>query len=269
MDQSENKINEGILGYKISELGITEILLRDFDHSWEYYKFNLEERRDIIARIYNFIGFPAFGISIILYLIDNNFIGYSGNVTATTAYTSTLAGAIICLVLSIYGLLQLIALANESRVSRDYLNFLNNVRNYIGLNSLELRPFLKFNHYEIQMRAFLHSGALAPFRNGPYNAAAAQAVENTLISPGKNEDAGFVFNYIRSLKGIYWRSSSAIFIVSVSISLTLVLTLYTIGSYSGIDVLHNTLILLCSGLVLAFSAFVLVSNIFLKIADVR
>jgi hypothetical protein len=95
------EIQNGILGYEISALGITEIILRDFDQSWEYYKFNLEERRDIIARIYNFVGFPIFGIGLIIYFVENSFLNYTGVAPAEIATHSILVVTLVGLVLSI------------------------------------------------------------------------------------------------------------------------------------------------------------------------
>jgi hypothetical protein len=129
--------------FRVDDLGMTEVVLKDFQNSWEYYKFNLEERREIVARIYNFIGFPVFAIALILYYIDNKILLFpsSNQQGPDISFLSYTLAALILTFLSAYGTLQIIALAIESRVSRDYLHFLNNVRQYVGLIAPELRPF--------------------------------------------------------------------------------------------------------------------------------
>ncbi|MBC2773434.1 hypothetical protein H6M51_11200 [Rhizobium sp. AQ_MP] len=228
----ELPLKKSVLGYDVSELAITEIILRDFDNAWEYYKFNLEERRDIISRIYSFIGIPLAVATIFLYLIDNNLIEISG--TELGEHYAIFFS--ISLALFAYGELQVIALALESGVSRDYLNFLNNVRNYAGVHSTELQPFLKFNKYEKGLAAFLNqrmNGGIQEYGDflGTPEWASSQAAP-----PAAKKLVHRVEKHIRDLKSSYWRASSAIFVVSLCFALlVLSLVLWRRGSIGEIE----------------------------------
>ncbi|MDQ0421127.1 hypothetical protein J2045_002154 [Peteryoungia aggregata LMG 23059] len=206
---------KSVLGYDVSELAITEIILRDFDNSWEYYKFNLEERRDIISRIYSFIGIPLAVSSIFFYLIDNGLLQIKG--TEISDHYGILFA--ISLAMFVYGELQVIALALESGVSRDYLNFLNNVRNYAGVHSSELQPFLKFNKYEKGLAAFLKQrkdGGIQEYKD--FLGSADWVRSQADPPPPKNVVEG-IEKLVRDLKSSYWRASSAIFVVSLCFTL--------------------------------------------------
>ncbi|QEE47489.1 hypothetical protein FVA81_24050 [Rhizobium sp. WL3] len=250
MTDRSTTAKKSILGYDVSELAITEIILRDFDNSWEYYKFNLEERRDIISRIYTFIGLPLTAASLFFYMVDNDVL------TLATKSDANYHAAFFALSLAmlVYGQLQVIALALESGVSRDYLRFLNNVRQYAGVHSAELQPFLKFNNYERDLTQFLKQrkiGKVQDYEQFLANRQAESAAELSVLSALDRVEKA-----IRGLKNSYWRASSAIFIVSLCFTQTIL----SIMLWSDSSLEAATLIV--SGFASTFISFSLNSILF-------
>ncbi len=243
--------------FRVDDLGMTEVVLKDFQNSWEYYKFNLEKRREIVARIYNFVGFPIFAIALMLYYIDNKLILFTNQNQQgpDPSFISYGAGCLALFLLATYGWFQIIALAIESRVSRNYLDFLNNVRHFVGVKSPALRPFLKFNAYETQIRMLLTDPSFESIRQSNLDQHVIAQLE---AIPKKEAKIPWYVRRLIKIKGAYWRSASAILIVSVAQGGATAL----LGKYMFPSYFVGSLYMMAVGMIIALTCFVTASRLF-------
>jgi hypothetical protein len=261
MDTKNKPQQKPVLGYSVSDLAITEIILRDFDHSWEYYKFNLEERREIISRIYNFVGMPIAVVSAVYFLSSKGILIPKD----VSKIDYPIIYAIISSAIWLYGQIQIVALALESSVSRNYLNFLNNVRQYVGIQSPELRPYLKLNDYEAQLNFYLtnmknQNEDVVPFDKMSH---VSSRHLHTLSKKSRMSSLEQFIEYIKNLKSTYWRTASAIYIVSLSFGCSVTSGILFFPSYA-----NEVVVVLCF---IAASAlcFALNSAFFRRVAGLK
>lgn len=186
-----------------SDASADSTLFRDFNLAWEYYKINLEERKEITRRIFLFSALPyTVAVSAITVLKEYGTILNTTLVTIALTCIATIAWS--------YSFTQLIALAKEEAVSQDYLRFLNQVRSYIGQRSPQFRPFLKYRSFEKQTQLSLNhfqaSGEWPTF---------------CLTAEIKEEKKETLFAYFT--KARFWREAGTILLVACQFSVALIL----------------------------------------------
>tara|TARA_R110002020_G_scaffold45278_1_gene129694 strand:- start:1755 stop:2606 length:852 start_codon:yes stop_codon:yes gene_type:complete len=259
-----------VLGYKVGDLGITELMLTDFKNSWDYYKFNLEERRDIVSRIYSFVGIPSFAFAILVLLLKLEIVEFTADATGFGAGYASFYMAVFLFLISIYGHLQIIALANETKVSQDYLAFLNNVRRHMGGISPNLKPFLKFRVFEKEIKAEIYRES-SMSQHEEINADSddhftRKKIQRDPDNKSKITQAIFcITNGIEymsdklyagmtkmSYKAGYWRSSSAIFVISSSFGLSVVTILQYFSPCRTLDVAYYLILFPAISIMLFF-----------------
>ena len=155
-----------IEGYKKSSLPMPDkdqwvVLTHDYNIAWDYYKINLEERGRIYDNFFRTIGIPSVLISTLVFVFpriaavffqkaaglgaDQVHQGSFSEAVASLAASPLflLAGGLIILVLSFAGFAMFILHCYEEYTSKDYMGFMNSVRNEVSASYPSMVSYLK------------------------------------------------------------------------------------------------------------------------------
>ncbi|WP_164605565.1 hypothetical protein [Rhodopseudomonas sp. BR0M22] len=205
---------EKFLAWPVVDLPTPDVpLFKDYDLAWDYYKQNLEERREIIRRILIVTSAPSAVASVVAFAVRLKILDDLRPILGVTP-TQILPLTVCAIwVIYIYSLLQLISLASEERVSQDYLNFINRLRRYLGeeVPKIQIRFFFKYRKFEDELDALLSD------KNAAVDASPARSSLKKILC--------HLVDFLKFFrKPRFWRASGVMFLMAVLFSVSTGLT---------------------------------------------